>query len=266
LRHLDPDLPLTAVDAGQLQDVFINIIVNAEKAMRQAHEGGKLNIRAEVIDNAIRISITDDGPGIAKENLEKVFNPFFTTRKVGEGTGLGLSLSYGIIQEHHGKIYAESELGEGATFIVELPIITVEERGEKPTAPVEDSKTTTQTKILVIDDEPTILLLLREFLVREGHEVETVDNCQDALERAKANRYGLILCDVMMPGMSGSQLYHAVREEIPSLARSFIFITGDIIGEETRHFLSEAGLPSLTKPFDLVELKNTINRTLASDG
>ena len=266
IRHLDPELPMSVVDAGQLQDVFMNIIVNAEKAMRQADKGGKLDIRTEAIDDTIRISITDDGPGIAEENLDKIFNPFFTTREVGEGTGLGLSLSYSIIQEHHGKIYAESELGKGATFFIELPIIAVVKGEERPVKPVEESKTTTRAKILVIDDEPTILLLLREFLVREGHEVETVNNCQDALERARVNRYGLILCDVMMPGMSGIQLYRTVMEEIPSLARRFIFITGDIIGAETMHFLSETGLPYLTKPFDLVEVKNTINHSLTAAG
>jgi len=264
MRHFDPELPLTVVDAGQLQDVFMNIIVNAEKAMKQAHEGGKLNIRTETVSDMIRISITDDGPGIAEENLDKIFNPFFTTREVGEGTGLGLSLSYGIIQEHHGKIYAASELGKGTTFIVELPVISVAEGEERPVKPVEEVKTTTRAKILVIDDEPTILLLLKEFFVSEGHKVETADNCQDALERARVNRYSLILCDVMMPGMSGAQLYRTVMEEIPSLARRFIFITGDTIGEETLHFLSEAGLPYVTKPFDLVEVKNTVSRALAA--
>lgn len=263
IRHLDPELPLTVVDAGQLQDVFMNIIVNAEKAMRQAHEGGNLNIRTETVGDIIRISITDDGPGIAAKNMDKIFNPFFTTRKVGEGTGLGLSLSYGIIQEHHGKIYAESELGKGATFIVELPINAVEEGEESPVKPVEEVKTTTRAKILVIDDEPTILAFLREFLVSEGHEVEMVDNCRDALERTRANRYGLILCDVLMPEMSGAQFYYTVMEEIPSLARRFIFMTGDVIGAETRHFLSEAGRPYVTKPFNLVEVKKVISQMLS---
>ena len=263
IRRLDPELPLTVVDAGQLQDVFMNIIVNAEKSMRQAHERGNLSIRTEAMNDIIRVSITDDGPGIAKENLDKIFNPFFTTREVGEGTGLGLSLSYGIIREHNGKIYAESELGKGATFTVELPILSVEEGGEKSTELLEEAETTTRVKILVIDDEPTILLLLREFLVREGHEVETADNCQDALERARVNRYGLILCDIMMPGMNGAQLYRAIIKEIPSLARRFIFITGDAIGAETSHFLSEAGRLYVTKPFDLVEVKKVINQMLS---
>jgi signal transduction histidine kinase len=106
-----------------LQQVFINIIVNAEQAMLEAHGRGKLTIATEWVGDAVRISITDDGPGISPDNMKKLFHPFFTTREVGKGTGLGLSICHGIVTEHGGKIYAQSELGKGATFVVELPII-----------------------------------------------------------------------------------------------------------------------------------------------
>ncbi len=120
---LAPHLPRTMADPGQLQQVFLNITLNARAEMRTAHGGGKLSVKTEAIDSTIRISIKDDGPGIPKENLKRIFNPFFTTRKAGEGTGLGLSICQGIINSHNGKIYAESTLGKGATFIIELPVV-----------------------------------------------------------------------------------------------------------------------------------------------
>ena len=117
-----PDLPQVMGNGAQLQQVFINIIVNAEQAMLEAHGRGKLTITTERVGDIVRASITDDGPGISPENMRKLFTPFFTTKEVGKGTGLGLSICHGIVTEHGGKIYAESELGKGATFIVELPI------------------------------------------------------------------------------------------------------------------------------------------------
>jgi len=117
-----PDLPEITADGFQLQQVFINIIINAEHFMIEAHQRGTLTITTEWVGDIIRASFADDGPGIAKENLGHLFDPFFTTKEVGKGTGLGLSICYGIITEHGGRIYAESELGKGATFIVELPI------------------------------------------------------------------------------------------------------------------------------------------------
>jgi len=121
--NLDPHLPQTMADPGQLQQVFLNIMLNARTAVRAAHGGGRLLVKTQALDDTIRISIKDDGPGIPKENLKRIFNPFFTTRKAGEGTGLGLSLCQGIISSHKGKIYAESTLGKGATFIIELPVV-----------------------------------------------------------------------------------------------------------------------------------------------
>jgi len=121
--NLDPHLPQTMADPGQLQQVFLNIMLNARTAMRTAHGGGKLSVKTEALDDTIRISLKDDGPGILHKNLKRIFNPFFTTSKAGEGTGLGLSICQGIISSHKGKIYAESRLRKGATFIIELPVV-----------------------------------------------------------------------------------------------------------------------------------------------
>ena len=121
-KHLAIDLPENIMDHFQMQQVFLNIIVNAEFAMLETHHKGKLGITTEKIDNIIKISFADDGPGISEENLKRIFDPFFTTKEVGKGTGLGLSICHGIVSEHGGKIYAKSENGQGTFFIVELPL------------------------------------------------------------------------------------------------------------------------------------------------
>jgi signal transduction histidine kinase len=126
--QLARDLPMTIADPGQLQQVFLNLIMNAETEMKSTLRSGKLSIKTEQVDNIIRISFKDNGPGIAKENLEIIFDPFFTTREVGQGTGLGLSVCHGIITEHKGRIWAESEPGKGATLIIELPVTDDSER------------------------------------------------------------------------------------------------------------------------------------------
>jgi PAS domain S-box-containing protein len=121
-KRFASDLPEIMVDYFQMQQVFLNIIINAEYFMTQEHNRGTLTITTERFDNIVRISFADDGPGISKENLRRIFNPFFTTKEVGKGTGLGLSICHGIVTGHGGNIYARSRPGKGATFVVELPI------------------------------------------------------------------------------------------------------------------------------------------------
>jgi len=122
VANLDPNLPKTTADLFRLQQVFVNIIINAEHFMTETHGRGTLTITTESDGDIIRASFADDGPGIRKENLRHLFDPFFTTKEVGKGTGLGLSICHGIVTEHGGKIYAESALKKGATFILELPV------------------------------------------------------------------------------------------------------------------------------------------------
>ena len=127
-NQFPPDLPDVPADYFQMQQVFLNIILNAEAAMIDAHSHGTLKITGEKVDGYIKVSFSDNGPGISKENMRLLFNPFFTTKEVGKGTGLGLSICYGIVTSHGGRIYAESEYGKGATFIVELPTKIVDGR------------------------------------------------------------------------------------------------------------------------------------------
>jgi signal transduction histidine kinase len=122
ITHLALDLPQIMADYFQLQQVFLNIVINAEHFMLEAHGKGTLTITTQKVGGVVRAFFADDGPGIPKENLGHIFDPFFTTKEVGKGTGLGLSICHGIVTAHGGQIYAESEPGKEATFIVELPI------------------------------------------------------------------------------------------------------------------------------------------------
>ena len=262
---LDSELPAIVADSNQLQQVFLNILVNAETEMKLAHGKGKLSIKTEKIDNSIRISFKDDGPGIARKNLNRIFDPFFTTRKVGQGTGLGLSVCHGIIAEHDGRIYAESKSGRGATFIIELPIVTKSEQLELAETDIEQAQKVARTKILVVDDEPMVLSFLSQLLSGEGHKVDTVDNGEDALKMVEADRYNLILLDIKMPGVSGIEFYKATQKIAKSLARRIVFITGDVMGTDTQEFIARTKVPYITKPFDAEQLNREINRIL-TDG
>jgi CheY-like chemotaxis protein len=183
---------------------------------------------------------------------------------VGKGTGLGLSICHGILTEHGGKIYTESEPGKGATFIVELPIAT-EDKQLEMTEPViiEEPKKVAKAKILVVDDEPVIRQLVSQVLTNEGHEVETADNAADALKMVNNKRYRLILLDIKMPGMSGVELYKQFQKIAPSLTKRVVFITGDVMGKRTMDFLAKTKAPCMMKPFDAKQLKTEIKRILA---
>jgi two-component system NtrC family sensor kinase len=126
VKKLGAGLPEIMIDYFQVQQVFLNIILNAESAIVEANGEGKLSIKTELCNRNIKISISDDGPGILPEHMGHLFDPFFTTKEVGKGTGLGLSICYGIVTAHNGRIYAESEPDNGATFVVELPVDTKE--------------------------------------------------------------------------------------------------------------------------------------------
>jgi len=173
-----------------------------------------------------------------------------------------LSICHGIISEHKGRLYAKSKLGKGATFIVELPIITEEKQLGLAEPATDESDKVTGARVLVVDDELATLQLLSQILSGEGYEVETVDNATDALERIKGERYSLILLDIKMPGMSGMELYENIQKVARSLARRVVFITGDAIGASTRDFLSRTKAPYITKPFGIEQLKRDIKQIL----
>jgi CheY-like chemotaxis protein/anti-sigma regulatory factor (Ser/Thr protein kinase) len=260
---LSPDLPWTLVDEGQIQQVLLNIITNAEQAMRRHNGKGQLSVTSRNQDSRIQVSIADNGKGIAAENLEKIFEPFFTTKEPGEGTGLGLSISYSIIREHSGRLYARSNPGRGTTFTIELPI-TAEPRQHKlaESSPAEPGGAN-GGKILVVDDEPDICHLIYRLLGREGYKVETTLNARQALEKLSTKRYQLILVDIKMPDISGIEFYRRVGRIARSIQKRIVFITGDTISTETGAFLQKTGATYINKPFGIKEFNQTVNKMLA---
>jgi len=249
-REYDEALPDTMGDAHQLQQVFLNLITNAEQAMERA-EGRhhRLTVRTRRAGDAIRIEVEDTGGGVPANLLERIFNPFFTTKPTGHGTGLGLSISLGIVREHEGRIWAENASHGGARFVVELPVIVPRVSGEFPAAlaahPVGDS-----LHILVVDDEASVRVALQRYLAARGHDVETTASGQDALGLLRAGEYDAVIVDMRMPDLSGEQLFEELRSADREHAERVIFTTGDLVSEQMRRFLDGSGRPCVPKPFE----------------
>jgi two-component system, NtrC family, sensor kinase len=268
-RELDRHIPKTIADAHQLQQVFLNIMTNAEHAMLEAHGKGRLIIRTRTDDSNPRIivEIIDDGPGIPESHLTRIFDPFFTTKEVGKGTGLGLSLSYGIIKEHGGNIYAQSQLGEGSAFAIELPIIACLQEEPKP-APeltpqaLQFENLVRDKRILVVDDEKYILDFFIEVFRAYPMQVDTASDGYMAMKKMQKEDYDLIVTDFKMPHMSGRDLFHWITENRPHLTNRIIFVTGDTVSLETRSFFEDSQNLYLAKPFKIEEVKEAIQQTL----
>ncbi len=264
----EAQLPHALVDPHQVQQVFLNLINNARQAIEAHAPKGWIKITTAASGPNVRVTFQDSGPGIAPENLSKLFDPFFTTKEVGKGTGLGLSLCYGIIKEHGGTITPRSKPGEGATFIIELPI--THEAGdtatEKRSAETEiiDRREGTGKRVLVIDDEEPILQMVSEALTRRGYLVDTAANGEAGLHRLSQTRYDVTLCDWKMPGLNGQEVYERLRTKDRSQSDRIIFITGDVVSDKTRRFLEEQKRVCLPKPFTLAEFREAIGKMLAA--
>ena len=263
ITRFDPHLPKVLGDPHQLQQVFVNLINNARQAIEGCRPGGMIRITTETCEQGVRIYFQDDGPGIAQENVAKIFNPFFTTKEVGKGTGLGLSLSYGFIKEHGGSITVESTPGQGATFVIELPVAPEGsgrvEVGDSPARTTIDGR---GKKVLVIDDEELILHFVRESLAPINCQVDVAADGETAVRLLRQSRYDLTICDWKMPGMSGQQLYEQISRADPSAASRFIFITGDIMNDKIQSFLKDTGKICLPKPFSVDDFRSAIGSAL----
>jgi two-component system NtrC family sensor kinase len=264
---LDFGLPLTMADSHQLEQVFVNLITNAVQALATVTRSRYLTIESKRANNVILLRFADNGPGVPAEIAHRIFDPFFSTKQVGEGTGLGLSICFGIISEHQGRIWAEEASPTGATFYVELPIVPVKEVAPLPAssdlAAIMTTPPLTSLQILVIDDELPLLNLLRRVLERQGHNVATASGGKTALEKLNTKAYDLIICDVVMPDILGPEIYRQVVDKFPHLAQHFIFITGNVVDIDTRLFLEKTALPWLAKPFLPADIERAINKALA---
>jgi len=258
--QLDPNLPETMVDADQIQQVFLNLIINAEQAILAEKDRGVLKVRSMSEKDAVRVTFEDDGPGMDNDTLRRIFDPFFTTKEVGEGTGLGLTICYGIIvDEHSGRIWAESQPGRGTTFIIELPVVVgaPKEAAEAGPAPEVSARS-----ILVVDDEESIQRLLGSVLQLDNHNVDTAKNGREALALIGKRTYDVLITDIKMPDMDGRELFASIEKTHPDLAKRTIFITGDTVSTDTRTFLQQVNNPVLAKPFRVREVRETIAQVL----
>ncbi|MBI5642021.1 MAG: response regulator [Deltaproteobacteria bacterium] len=268
--QFDETLPKTMVDLFQLQQVFINIMNNAEDAMVARKGKGKLEIKTRKNRRKIEISFKDDGPGISKEIIHKVFDPFFTTKDVGKGTGLGLSITHGIITEHGGSIDIMSPDEGGAIVTIELPIVEKEQWAEVKKAvdtgaAVSHGNALSGKKVLIVDDEKSIREALYSILSREGFKVDTARDGREALEILERNKMTLLITDIKMPGYSGMDLYESVMQKHAYLKDRIIIVTGDVFSQDVKEFLTKSGCPYILKPFEPKKLTDLIQTVLAED-
>ena len=268
---LQEQLPEAMADAAQMQQALLNLIVNAEQAIRQTRESGHIWIRTRRISaDRIALEVADDGPGVPPEVILRIFDPFFTTKPAGVGTGLGLSILYGIVHQHGGEVSVEKRPGGGAVFRVELPCVPSSPAdGERPyvihASSGEDQVLRGKaqgSRILVVEDEPTVAQLIADVLSEEGHLVDTVLDSRHGLNLVHARRYDLVICDLRMPHLDGRAFYRQLTEEESPLQRRLIFVTGDTLAARTVDFLQTSGVPYLAKPFLVEELKEVVARSL----
>ena len=262
---LEPELPETMGDPYQLQQVVLNLLVNAEQALLEDRGRGHVWIRTQrSLANRIALEISDDGPGIAPSIALRIFDPFFTTKPAGIGTGLGLSIAYGIVHQHGGDVSVESQRGSGAKFIVELPVAAalVEQATVAPLAAAGKASSTATGRILVVEDEATVAQLIVDVLREEGHEAEAAFDSQEGLTRIARTRYDLVICDLRMPRLDGPAFYDALVRAGSPIQHRMVFITGDTMARRSLEFLESHKLPYLAKPFLVEELKLAVNRIL----
>jgi len=254
LRDLAP-APLVMADAGQLSQVFLNLIMNAAQAIPEGSVAGHvITVRTLTrADGCCVVEVQDDGVGIPEAQQSRIFEPFFTTKPLGEGMGLGLSVCHGLVKGMGGDITFESSAGVGTTFRVVLP--PAPERGSAA-APQETKAA--RVRMLVVDDEPWIITGLRRALGR-GLELVAVHSGREALERlAMDDAFDVILCDLMMPDQTGMDVHaHLVRTR-PDLAERLIFMTGGTYTQRAREFLATVTHPRLEKPFEAEELQKLL--------
>ncbi len=269
---LDQELPLIQVDPGQFEQVFLNLAVNARDAMRT---GGTLTVRTEQVylnvefckehlemtpGPYVLLSVSDTGQGIAPEDLRRVFEPFFSTKEVGEGTGLGLAMVYGIIRNHDGYITCVSERGCGSTFKVYLPVTrtTRQSRQKREEVPVKGGSET----ILLVDDEPSVRDLAQKILQRSGYRVRTAESGEKALEifQGEGEEVDMVILDMIMPGMGGSRCLQEMLQIEPNTK---VLVTSGFSGNGSANGTLEAGARGfLNKPYEIKQMLRAVRDVL----
>jgi PAS domain S-box-containing protein len=267
------DLPPVLADEDELHQVFMNLIINAQQAIEMArppivtgHSDGtpqspsdtsaaRLWLTTSVQgDGSVRIEVADNGPGVPEALRIHIFDPFFTTKPIGSGTGLGLSVCHGIVSSHGGTITVAERPGGGALFSVTLPACSpVTEASIVP----EPERRGGCESILLVDDEPEVVMMLKEILAKDGYEVVTSGDGVEALQLLGERHFEAILCDIRMPRLDGPGLLRALQERSPELARKLLLMTGDVL-RAAAALPSDVGAGLLEKPLDPAEVRRRV--------
>jgi nitrogen-specific signal transduction histidine kinase/ActR/RegA family two-component response regulator len=248
---------------GRLAQVFLNLVVNAAQSIPAGRpDDHEVGISARTLpDGRVAVEVRDTGCGIPESDLPRIFDPFFTTKPPGSGTGLGLSICYAIVAAARGEIQVESAPGRGSTFRVLLAPAAGPARAAAPAAAPPAARP--RARILVVDDEPLVGKVLRRTLA--DHDVTTVESGAAALARLSAGeRYDLVLCDLLMPEMSGMDLFRELAARHTPLARRVVFLTGGAFTPAAREFLERERVECVEKPFELEALRAVIARRIAA--
>ena len=263
VSNYDP-LPEIIGNSGSLCQVFLNILVNAAHAIEEGNvEQNEIRICTRLMDGNIVIEIHDTGCGIPESIIDQIFDPFFTTKEIGVGSGLGLPICSNIIRAHGGSLSVRSTLGQGSCFTVQLPTERNPSAEETPAKTKEKKYRAPAVKgrVLIVDDEPFILEALSALL--EEHEVHRVSSGQEAQELIQTKKpFDVVLCDLMMPGFTGMDLYSWVMEAHPEVASRIVFITGGGFTPRAQQFLTDVPNPRLEKPFDAQKLRLIVNNLM----
>jgi len=250
-------IPLVWASEGKLSQVFLNLLINASHAVAES-ELRAIAVRTWVEEGCVCVAVEDTGVGIKPENLTRVFEPFFSTKRIGSGSGLGLSICRNIVEEFGGDIRVESQLNQGTRFVVRLPVWTeaAELRSAQP--PSESALANMRGRVLIIDDEAPLRLVMERLLV--AHVVVSASSGDEALAILQHDRsFDLILCDLMMPEVTGMDVHHWLVLHDPALAARLVFITGGASGPLAAEYLNGAGNLKLEKPFTSSEFKDVVS-------
>jgi signal transduction histidine kinase/CheY-like chemotaxis protein len=256
-------VPLVDVNEARLGQVFLNLVVNAAQAMPEGHaDTNEIHVLTTTDETGrVLAEVRDTGSGMGPEALAKVFVPFFTTKAAGIGTGLGLAICHRIVTGFGGEITVESKLGIGTTFRVFLPVVKAGATVQNAVGPTVPAGR--RGKILVVDDDPNVGTVIRRLLAAE-HEVKLLSSADEALACIIAGEnFDVILCDIMMPVVTGMDFYRRLHAEVREQAERVIFLSGGVFSERARKFLEE--IPAgrlLEKPFDSDDLRALVNERL----
>ena len=262
-QSLSQNLPMTMVDRIQLMQVFINLINNAYDAMKNSSERGILTLRTSRKGGEIVIEFEDNGPGI--QDQEKLFTPFYTTKDVGKGTGLGLAVSYGIIKEHGGTIIGNNTQ-KGAVFTVMLPIR--EQTNKDINLPgIKREYNFKGLHLLLVEDEVGIAESCAELLTTKGCHVTSASSAKDAVTAIQKDPFDIVVMDLKMPGeMSGIQLYEWMMSYRPAMKGKIILMTGDVLSPESSVFIEMSKADFISKPFHFNDFLEKIDQMAKNNG